>query len=34
MMNNINQTADCENYTINEADDKGVTLTLKLKFKK
>lgn len=34
MMENINQTADCENYTINEADDKGVCLTLKLKFKK
>ena len=34
MMTNINQTADCENYTINEVDDKGVCLTLKLKFKK
>ena len=34
MMNNINQTAECEKYTINEVDDKGVCLTLKLKFKK
>ena len=34
MMTNINKTADCENYTINEVDDKGVCLTLKLKFKK
>lgn len=32
MMSNINQTVDCENYTINEVDDKGVSLTLKLKF--
>lgn len=34
ILKNINQTADCENYTINEVDDKGVSLTLKLKFKK
>lgn len=34
MMNNVKQTADCENYTINEVDDKGVSLTLKIKFKK
>lgn len=34
MMNNINQTAECENYIINEVDDKGVCLTLKLKFRK
>ena len=33
MMTNVNQTADCENYTINEVDDKGVCLTLKIKFR-
>lgn len=33
MMGSINQTADCVNYTINEVDDKGVCLTLKVKFK-
>ena len=31
MMNNINQTTDCENHTINEQEEKGVSLTLKHK---
>ena len=31
MMNNINQTTDCENYTINEQEEKGISLTLKHK---
>lgn len=34
MMNNINKSADCEKFIINEANNKEVTLTLKLKFKK
>ena len=34
MMEDISKTAECENCTINEVDDLGVSLTLKLKFKK
>ena len=31
IMENVNQTTDCENYTMNEVEEKGVCLTLKRK---
>jgi len=33
VLKNINQTADCENYTIDKLDSEGACLTLNLKFK-
>lgn len=34
VINDIKKSTDCEEYTINEIDEKGACLTLKLKFRK